>query len=66
MPTTFDSTLEVGPSRHHGTLHNFFESYLSLERDPDTLTEIENILHRPDKERKDSAVNSLHKKKTRK
>ena len=64
MPTAFDSTLEAEPSRQHGTLQHFFESCLSLVRDPDALAKIENILHRPAKGRKNSAVNSLHKKKT--
>ena len=32
-----------------------------MERDPNALAEIENLLHRPGEERKDSAVNSLHK-----
>ena len=64
MPSTFDSSLEAGPSRQHGTLRHFFESFLSLERDPDALAEIENLLHRPSKEQKDSVVNSLHKKNT--
>ena len=63
VPTTFDSSLEATPSGQHGTLHKFFESCLSLERDPNALTEIENMLEQPVKERKDSAVNSLHKKK---
>ena len=56
----FDFSLEAGPSWQHGTLQNFFESCLSLEINPDALAEIENMLHRPSKERKDSAVNSLH------
>ena len=61
MPPTFDSTLEVGPSRKHGTLQHFFESCLSLARDLDALAEIENLLRHQGKE---SMVNSLHKKKT--
>ena len=64
MPSAFYSSLEAGPSRQDGTLQHFFESFLSLERDPNALAEIENLLHFPSKERKDSAVNSLHKKKT--
>ena len=32
--------------------------------DPYSLAEIENFLHHPSKERKDSMVNSLHKKNT--
>ena len=61
MPPTFDSTLKAGPSWYHGTLERFFESFLSLARDPEALAEIINLLHRPGKE---SAVNYLHKKKT--
>ena len=45
MPTAFYSTLEAGPSQQHGTLHNFFEIFLSLGRDPNALAEIENLLH---------------------
>ena len=45
MPIAFDSTLEARPLRQDGTLQNFFESYLSLERDPDALAEIETLLH---------------------
>ena len=63
MPFDFDSSLEAGPSRQHGTLQNFLESCLSLASDPNAHAEIENMLHWPGKERKDSAVNSLHKKK---
>ena len=37
---------------------------LSLKKYPDALADIENMLHRLGKEWKDSAVNSLHKKKT--
>ena len=37
-----------------------------MQRDLDALVEIENMLHRPCKEQKDSAVNSMHKKKMRK
>ena len=64
IPSYFHSSLEEGPSQHHGTLQHFFESFLSPERDPDTLAEIENLLHHLGKERKESVVNSLHKKKT--
>ena len=63
-PSTFDSSLEAGPLQQHGTLQIFFQFFLSLERDPDALIEIETLLHRPTKGQKDSAVNSLHKKKT--
>ena len=34
-----------------------------LARDLDALAEIENLLHKPARGRKDSTVNSLHKKK---
>ena len=64
IPFAFDSSLEAGPSQQHGTLQHLFESFLSLERDPDALAKIENLFHRPGKERKDSTVNSLHKKKS--
>ena len=66
MPTSFDSTLEEGPLQQHRTLHNLFEIFLSLVRDPNALVDIENLLHRLDKGQKDSVVNSLHKKQTRK
>ena len=46
IPTAFDSTLVVGPSRQHGTLQNFFEIFLSLVRDPNDLAKIESLLHR--------------------
>ena len=62
MPTDFDTTLVQRPSRHHGTLQNFFKSYLLLERDPDSLDKIEILLHRPAKGRKDFTVNYLNKK----
>ena len=62
MSTTFATTLAAGPLRQHGTLHNFFESFLSLARDPNALAEIENLLHRLAKVQKDSVVNYLHKK----
>ena len=63
MSSAFDSSFRVGPSWKHGTLQHFFESFLSLERDPDALAYIENFLHLWGKEQQDSAVNSLHKKK---
>ena len=50
IPFVFYSSLEVGPSWKHGTLQHFFESFLSLARDPDALAEIENMLHRQGKE----------------
>ena len=65
IPPSFDSSLEVGPSRKYGTLQNIFESCFSLARYPDALTEIENILYQSGKEQKDSTMNSLHKKKDR-
>ena len=64
MPSAFDSSLEVGPSWQYGTLQQFFESCLSLARDLDALVEIKKLLHRPDRELQDFAVNSLQKKKT--
>ena len=64
MPFAFDSSLEAGPSRKHGTLRQFFESCLSLGRDPDALVDLETLLHHPDKTVKDSTVNSLQKRKT--
>ena len=63
IPSAFDSSLEAGPSWHHGTLQNFFESFLLLAIDPDALVEIENMLHQPAKGGKESMVNYLHKKK---
>ena len=63
MPFAFDSFVEVGPSWQHGTLRKFFESCLSLERDFDALVELETLLHHLDKTVKDSAVNSLKKRK---
>ena len=59
MPSTFEPSVKAGPSRHHGTLHKFFESCLSLVRDSDALVELETLLHRPDKTVKDFVVNSL-------
>ena len=64
MPSSFDPSVEAGPSWKHGTLQQLFESFLSLERDPDALVEHEALLYRPDKVVKDSAVNSLQKRKT--
>ena len=63
IPSTFDSSLDAWPSRQHVTLQNFFESFLSLARYSDALAEIDNLLHRPWNERKDSSLDSLHKKK---
>ena len=66
MPSAFDSSLEAKPSRQHGTLQNFFESCLSLEKYPNALADIENLLHQLGKEQKEFLVSSLHKKKTEK
>ena len=63
MPFAFDPSKEAGPSRQHGTLRYFFDSFLSLARDPDALVELETLLHHSDKAVKDSAVNSLQKRK---
>ena len=38
IPNPFDSNSAVGPSWQHGTLMEFFESCLSLEKDPDALS----------------------------
>ena len=38
--------------------------FLSLARDSDSLVKLETLLHLPDKTVKDSAVNSLQKRKT--
>ena len=64
MPFDFDPSVEAGPSQQHGTLRQFFESCLSLARDPDALVELEMLLYHPDKAMKDSVVNSLQKRKT--
>ena len=45
-------------------MRQFFESCLSLGRDPDTLVELETLLYHPDKVVKDFVVNSLQKRKT--
>ena len=66
MPSAFDPSVEVGPSRQHGTLCNFFERCLSLVRESNALVELETLLHHPDKALKDSAINYLQKRKTRK
>ena len=63
MSSTFDASVVVGPSWQHGTLQQFFESFLSLARDPDALIELETLLHHLDKIVKDYAVNSLQKRK---
>ena len=64
MPSTFDPSMEVGPSSQHGTLHNFFESCLLLERDSNALVNLKTLLHHTNKTLKDSSVNSLQKRKT--
>ena len=64
MPFAFDPSIEAGPSWQHGTLRQFFESFLSLERDPNTLVELETFLYHPNKALKDFVVNSLKKRKT--
>ena len=64
MPFAFDPFVEAGPLQQHDTLHNFFESCLLLARDSDALVEIETLLHLPNNIVKDSAVNSLEKRKT--
>ena len=64
MPFAFDPFVEAGPSWQHGTLWKFFESCLSLAREPDALVDLETLLHHLDKTMKDSAVNSLQKRKT--
>ena len=66
MLSAFDPSVEVGSSQQHGTLQQFFESFLSLERDPKALVDIEKLLYHRDKTLKDSAVNYLQKRKTRK
>ena len=62
IPSTFDLSIEAGPSWQHGTLHQFFEKFLALAWDPEALVEYERLLYRSDKELKDSAVNSLQQK----
>ena len=64
MPFTFDPSIDAGPSWKHGTLQQFFEIFLSLARDPDSLVKLEMLLYHPDKAMKDSTVNSLQKQKT--
>ena len=49
MPHVFYSTLVAGPLQYHGTLQNFFESCLSLAKDPDVLVEIVSLLHQLEK-----------------
>ena len=62
MPFAFDPSVEAGPSRKYGILRKFFESCLSLERDPDALVELETLLYHLDKAVNYSAVNSLQKR----
>ena len=64
MPFAFDPSLEARPSWKYGTLLKFFERCLSLTKDSNSLVELEVLLHLPDKTVKDSAVNSLQKRKT--
>ena len=64
MSSSFDPSVEVGPSRQDGTLQQFFESCLLLARDPEALVDIEKLLYHWDKTLKDSTVNSLQKKNT--
>ena len=64
MLFSFDPSVEVGPSWQHGTLHKFFEIFVSLERDSDALVKLEALMHLPNKTVKDFAVNSLQKRKT--
>ena len=64
MPSAFSSSLEARPSQKYGTFQQFFESFLSLERDPNALFEIKKLLHHLDGELQDSAGNYLQKKKT--
>ena len=59
MQSAFDPSVEVGPSRRHGTLQQFFERCLSLARDLEALIEIEKLLYHRNKMLKDSIVNSL-------
>ena len=63
MPFSFDPSIEVGPSWQHSTLCKFFESFLSLARDSDSLIELETLLHLMNKTIKDSVMNSLQKRK---
>ena len=44
MPFAFDPSVEVGPSRQHGTLQQFFEIFLSLARDLKALVKLETLL----------------------
>ena len=59
MPSAFGPSVDAGPSRQHGTLQQFFESYMSLVRDFEALKEIEKLLCQRNQMQKDSAVNSL-------
>ena len=62
MHSAVDYLLEAGWLWQYGTLQNFFESFLSLARDPNALVEIEKLLHYLDRELQDSMVNYLQKK----
>ena len=46
MPFSFNPFVEAKPSRKHGSLHKFFESFLK-------------VVYHPDQTVKDAAVNSL-------
>ena len=63
MTHVFYSTPVAGPLRKHGMLQNLFEICMSLAKYTDSLAEIAIFQYRPEKGRKGSAVNSLHKKK---
>ena len=64
IPFAFDPSIEVGPSRQHGTLQTFFESCLLLARESSTCFELDTLFHHTTKTVKDSAMNSLQKRKT--
>ena len=44
MPYAFDPSVEEGPSQQHGTLQQFFESFMSLARYREALEEIDKLL----------------------
>ena len=45
MASDFDPFVESGPLRQHAMLQQFFESFLSLARDPEALVKIEKFLY---------------------
>ena len=45
MPSSFESSLEVGPLQQYGTVQHFFEICLSLPRDPYSLVDMEKLLN---------------------